>query len=71
MIWVEVVDESAAPFIQASANQPSAAHMTFATLWSNFANYGSDILLSILGGYDTSTMMMAPPMMCSAGETKD
>lgn len=68
MIWVEVVDEDTTQFCQASANQPSAAHMTFATLWSNFSDYGSDIFLTILGGYDDSTNKMASPMLCPLGD---
>ncbi len=62
MLWVQVVDEGSEPFFQASANQPSAAHLTFATLGSNFDNYNDDIVLSILGGFDYATGKMAPPM---------
>lgn len=61
MLWTEVVDEGSQPFSEASANQCSAASMTFATPWSNYLNYGTDIYLSILGGWDEANGKMAPP----------
>lgn len=63
LAWTELCDEGAAPFMQASVNQPAAATMSFFTPWSNFQQYNESLLLSILGGYDQSNRKMCAPMI--------
>lgn len=52
-IWLGENVQSPA-LMQASCNQPGSAKMVFATPWSNYLQYNSDICLSLIGGWNGS-----------------